>query len=98
MSDEPQTGPCILCSAQCFPLSYGGPQVCPECDARPASLGTVQRLRAEVARLSALVPRWVPARDAGELFITTRLIEPRWIDDKTWVLSVPIPPLPGTEP
>ena len=46
----PQPGPCIGCGAENYPLSTGGPSICPACDCMPAE-GRVKDLAAENRRL-----------------------------------------------
>ena len=52
-----QSGPCLACGATDYPLSMGGPGICPACDCYPPEKRVGQlaaenrQLRAEVAEL-----------------------------------------------
>lgn len=46
-----QPGPCALCGAMNYPLSYGGPTICPPCDCSPPSPRQLRHLREEITRL-----------------------------------------------
>ena len=43
---EKQPGPCELCGATDYPLSMGGPAICPACDCGGAEAGLRARLSA----------------------------------------------------
>jgi hypothetical protein len=45
-----QPGPCIGCGAENYPLSMGGPAICPQCDCQPPE-HRVRHLAAENRRL-----------------------------------------------
>jgi hypothetical protein len=64
-------GPCVICGATGYPLSLGGPEICPSCDCGDFGLETVQRQRNEI---SALRERAERERDAWR----QRVAE--WID------------------
>lgn len=53
-------GPCVVCGLTNYPLSYGGPTICPSCDCGnfgpqkiEAQRREIERLRAELAALRA---------------------------------------------
>ena len=43
-------GPCVSCGATNYPLSFGGPTICPMCDCGPPSMREVRLLRAALAK------------------------------------------------
>ena len=48
-----QTGPCSLCGDTDYPLSMGGPSICPRCDCSPPSPLEIRRLHETIASLQA---------------------------------------------
>jgi hypothetical protein len=48
-------GPCVICGATDYPLSMGGPTICPSCDCGDFGIAKVQRQAAEIARLQRRV-------------------------------------------
>jgi len=46
-----QTGPCVICDATNYPLSYGGPTVCPSCDCGDFGIKKIKQQRDEIERL-----------------------------------------------
>ena len=51
MSEQP--GPCIYCGGRNYPLSMGGPAICPSCDCGNFGPFTVQRLGERIVELQA---------------------------------------------
>ena len=60
--EQLQPGPCVICAATNYPLSAGGPTICPSCDCGDFGLVKVQRQAAEIERLridaDALATGW----------------------------------------
>ena len=60
MHPGPQPGPCVSCGATSYPLSMGGPSICPACDCMPPERRVRQlaeenrRLRERVAELERM--------------------------------------------
>lgn len=48
-----EPGPCIICGDRDYPLSAGGPTICPSCDCGDFGLAKVKRQAAEIERLTA---------------------------------------------
>ena len=81
-----QPGPCVACGATDYPLSMGGPDICPACDCYPPEKRVGQlaaenrQLRAEVAdlkkRLGYPAEALVSARKERPAATTSRLL---WI-------------------
>ena len=53
--DRVIAGPCVICGDKNYPLSMGGPTICPSCDCGPPNPRRVreerERLLAEIERL-----------------------------------------------
>lgn len=73
-----QPGPCIICGATDYPLSMGGPTICPPCDCGPPNPVEVRKLRealrdsraAEAAlrdEIDALRARLIPEEERRKL-------------------------------
>lgn len=46
-------GPCLICGETDYPLSLGGPGICPSCDCGNFGITVVKRQAAEIIRLRA---------------------------------------------
>lgn len=51
------SGPCVICGAKDYPLSMGGPAICPKCDCGTFDLATIQMQSKAMARLHAEIER-----------------------------------------
>jgi len=52
-----QPGPCTVCGLTNYPLSVGGPSICPACDCGNYGPATVNAQRLEIERLQTMERR-----------------------------------------
>lgn len=80
MSEQTQQGPCISCGATNYPLSFGGPGICPTCDCSPPTMrqlrlereayeGQIKALRAELETANARLAMLSEAANVARLHI-----------------------------
>jgi hypothetical protein len=50
-----QGGPCVICGLTNYPLSMGGPTICPSCDCGDFGPMKIERQRKEIERLKAAI-------------------------------------------
>lgn len=50
-------GPCAICGLTNYPLSFGGPTICPSCDCGDSGPYVISRQATELRRLAAEVER-----------------------------------------
>lgn len=50
-----QTGPCIVCGLRNYPLSFGGPTICPACDCGNTGPELVRRQAERIRELEAKI-------------------------------------------
>ena len=50
-AEPPERGPCVLCGATNYPLSCGGPSICPSCDCGASANPVQHRLLQDQIRL-----------------------------------------------
>jgi hypothetical protein len=60
-----QSGPCIVCGLTNYPLSCGGPSICPTCDCGNFGPQLVERQRKEIERLRAQLGNSMPSMTAA---------------------------------
>ena len=54
-----ETGPCVVCGLRNYPLSCGGPSICPTCDCGNFGPELVECQRREIERVTkALISEW----------------------------------------
>ena len=58
-----QAGPCVVCGRTGYPLSMGGPSICPPCDCGPPSPRRIEEMRSEIFALRDEVERLRADRD-----------------------------------
>ena len=61
--DQIMSGPCIVCGRTNYPLSCGGPSICPPCDCGSTGEALVALQRDEIERLRAEVAQLRSERD-----------------------------------
>lgn len=60
-----QPGPCVVCKAEGYALSLGGPDVCPACDSGHSHIGLNRRREEEIERMrESLADRYFDAKRA----------------------------------
>lgn len=67
LDEQLMPGPCVICGLSNYPLSAGGPTICPSCDCGDFGPAKIERQRKEIEQRSIELADWQASSEAYRL-------------------------------